>query len=136
MRLRTAGNTVAVSEKRRQGERYGLVAVPGGGTVRSLWVRTRAGNLAEAMPRIRRELEQTENAVIESNSILRFLQPDIYLSVMDPAVEDLKDSALLYLDRADAVLVPDGVSVNPEWMVVWRKLMVGIRCCRCVRRST
>jgi hypothetical protein len=136
VRLRTAGNTVAVSEKRRQGERYGLVAVPGGGTVRSLWVRTRAGNLAEAMPRIRRELEQTENAVIESNSILRFLQPDIYLSVMDPAVEDLKDSALLYLDRADAVLVPDGVSVNPEWMVVWRKLMVGIRCCRCVRRST
>ena len=62
------------------------------------------------MPRIRKELERAENAVIESNSILRFLRPDVYLSVLDPAVEDFKDSARLYLDRADAVLVPEGVT--------------------------
>ena len=40
------------------------------------------------MPRIRKELAGAENAVIESNSILRFLRPDLYLSVLDPGVVD------------------------------------------------
>jgi len=77
------------------------------------------------MPRIRKELERAENAVIESNSILRFLRPDIYLSVLDPTVMDFKDSARLYLDRADAVLVPVGVLGRPKWKGVSLKLVEG-----------
>jgi len=88
-------------------------------------VRTRTGDLAEAMPRIRKELAQAENAVIESNSILRFLRPDLYLSVLDPAVEDFKDSARFFLDRADAVLVPEGAVGRPEWKGVSLKLLQG-----------
>ena len=122
----TAEHTLAVSEERDRASGTDSSRYLAAGAVRSLWVRTRTGNLAEAMPRIRRELEQTENAVIESNSILRFLRPDIYLSVLDPAVEDFKDSARLYLDRADAVLVPDGLLVKPEWKGVSRRLIEGI----------
>lgn len=95
------------------------------GAVRSLWVRTRTVDLAEAMPQIRRELESAENVVIESNSILRFLQPDLYLSVLDPAVEDFKDSARYFLDRADAVLVPEGSLDEPEWRSFSLKLAEG-----------
>jgi hypothetical protein len=80
--------------------------------------------LAEAVPRIRKELERAENVVIESNSILRFLRPDIYLSVLDPAVADFKDSARLYLDRADAVLVP-GPLQKSAWIGVSSKLLEG-----------
>jgi hypothetical protein len=81
------------------------------GAVRSFWVR---GALVEAMPRIREELARAENVVIESNSILRFLRPDLYLSVLDPALEDFKESARYFLDRADAVLVPEGKGVSLE----------------------
>ncbi len=122
----TAEHTVAVSEERDGGDsttdsaRY-LAA----GAVRSFWVRTRKGDLAEAMPRIRKELERAENAVIESNSILRFLRPDVYLSVLDPGTADFKDSARYYLDRADAVLVPEGVLGRPEWKGVSLKLVEG-----------
>ena len=77
------------------------------------------------MPRIRKELERAENVVIESNSILRFTRPDVYLGVLDPTVEDFKDSARLYLDRADAVLVPEGVLGRPEWKGVSLKLVEG-----------
>jgi hypothetical protein len=77
------------------------------------------------MPRIRKELERAENVVIESNSILRFLRPDIYLSVLDPSVGDFKDSAKYFLDRADAVLVPEGVLGRPEWKGVSLKLVEG-----------
>jgi hypothetical protein len=66
---------------------------------------TEQGHLAEAMPRIRKILATTQNAIIESNSILRFLKPDLYLTVLDPAIRDFKASAQTYLDRADAVLL-------------------------------
>ena len=122
----TAEHTLAVSEERDRSSGTDSSRYLAAGAVRSLWVRTRTGDLAEAMPRIRRELEQAENAVIESNSILRFLRPDVYLSVLDPAVEDFKDSARLYLDRADAVLIPAEVLVKPEWKGVSGKLMEGI----------
>jgi hypothetical protein len=61
--------------------------------------------LAEAMPRIRQELAASENAILESNSILEFLKPDLYLVVVDPEIADWKDSARRFLSRADAVLL-------------------------------
>jgi hypothetical protein len=122
----TAEHTVAVSEERVGGDsttdsgRY-LAA----GAVRSFWVRTRTGDLADAMPRIRKEIAQAENVVIESNSILRFLRPDLYLSVLDPETEDFKESAKYFLDRADAVLVPEGELGRPQWKGVSLKLVEG-----------
>jgi hypothetical protein len=77
------------------------------GAVRSLWVRTRQGMLAEAMPRVRKELASAENAIVESNSIMRFLRPDLYLTVLDTATADFKTSAQEFLDRADAVVLHD-----------------------------
>ncbi|GGG76517.1 hypothetical protein [Edaphobacter dinghuensis] len=121
----TDDHTIAISEERQGATGTDSARYLAAGAMRSFWVRTRQGNLAEAMPRIRKELERAENAVIESNSILRFLRPDIYLSVLDPAVEDFKESARLYLDRADAVLVPEGVLGRPEWKGVSLKLVQG-----------
>ena len=74
------------------------------GAQRSYWARTAAGNLGEAMPALRRIWESSENTIIESNSILQFVKPDLYLTVLDFGVEDFKDSSLRYLDRADAVV--------------------------------
>ena len=95
------------------------------GAVRSFWVRTRQGGLSEAMPRIRKEIARAENVLIESNSILRFLRPDLYLSVLDPETADFKESARYFLDRADAVLVAEGELGRPEWKGVSLKLVEG-----------
>jgi len=121
----TAEHALAVSEERETDSGTDSSRYLAAGAVRSLWVRTRTGDLAEAMPRIRSELQLAENAVIESNSIMRFLKPDVYLSVLDPTVEDFKDSARLFLDRADAVLVSEGVLGRPEWKGVSLKLLQG-----------
>lgn len=101
----TADHSWAVTEERdRSGEsdtsRF-LVA----GADHSWWVRTQQGHLAEAMPRIRQILASTKNVIVESNSILRFIKPDLYLTVLDPATADFKSSAQEFLDRADAVLL-------------------------------
>jgi hypothetical protein len=115
----TADHSLAVSEEKdRSGEsdtsRF-LVA----GADHSWWVRTQQGHLAEAMPRIRRILAGTDNAIIESNSILRFLKPDLYLTVLDPQTADFKESAQTYLDRADAILLHTAeTSDQPAWKQV------------------
>ena len=112
----TADHSWAVSEEKdRSGEsdtsRF-LVA----GADHSWWVRTEQGRLAEAMPRVRKILASTQNVIIESNSILRFVKPDLYLTVLDPATADFKASAQTYLDRANAVLVHSvDNSQGPAW---------------------
>ena len=75
------------------------------GAARALWVRTEQGKLAEAMPALRGRLEGAGNVIIESNSVLKFLRPDLYLTVLDPATADFKNSAREFLDRANAVIL-------------------------------
>jgi len=76
------------------------------GARRSFWVRTEQGRLAEAVPAIRRRLAEAQNSILESNSILQFINPDLYITVLDPSMTDFKESARTYLGRADAVVLP------------------------------
>jgi hypothetical protein len=75
------------------------------GARRALWVRTEQGKLAEAMPRLREKLANARYVIIESNSVMKFLRPDLYLTVLDPATADFKKSAREFLDCADAVIL-------------------------------
>ena len=121
----TDDHTLAVSAERPDGDpstdsgRY-LRA----GAERSLWVRTRVGMLAAAMPRVRRGLHGSRNAILESNSVMQFLQPDLYLSVLDAGTADFKDSARLFLPRADALISVDR-PLQPHWQGVSAKLLAG-----------
>ena len=98
------------------------------GALRSFWVRTREGRLGEAMPRLREEFARAQagggNVLVESNSILGFVEPEVYLSVLDPGITDFKESALYYLDRADAVLLA-AVIGSASWKGVSLELLAG-----------
>lgn len=123
----TDEHTVAVSEERDSGGGTDSTRYLEAGAVRSFWVRTRIGNLAAAMPRLRKEFAAAENVIVESNSILGLLQPDLYLSVLDHATADFKDSARLFLDLADALLVRAGSdALAPQWRGVSLRLVEGI----------
>ena len=120
----TDDHSWSISEERdRSGEsdtsRF-LVA----GAAQVWWVRSQQGRLAEAMPTIRRKIAESENVIVESNSILKFIRPDIYLTVLDPAVEDFKKSAQEFMDRADAVILHD-VDGRPAWHGISLKVVEG-----------
>ena len=120
----TDDHTIAISAERDPQTGTDSARFLAAGAVKSLWVRTRQGMLAAAMPRIRKELAEAENAIIESNSILQFLRPDLYLSVLDFGTADFKDSARLFLDRADAILLrASGRDLAPQWSGVSAKLI-------------
>jgi hypothetical protein len=83
------------------------------GAGRSFWLRTKQGFLAEGMPLLRKALNDLHDSdqqgpariILESNTLLQFLKPSLYLMVLDASKGDFKDSARLQLDRASAFVL-------------------------------
>jgi hypothetical protein len=100
------------------------------GARHSFWLRTKQGFLAEGLPLLRAALRETVGKaqgeppplIVESNSLLQFLRPSLYLVVIDPAREDFKESARAALDRADALVFRGTAEVLQTAGPAWTKL--------------
>ena len=85
------------------------------GAERSFWLRTPAGELPRAAATVRKILRQGENVIVESNSVVELVRPDVFLMLLDFSCEDFKASSLRFIDRADAFLVIDSGINAPLW---------------------
>jgi hypothetical protein len=101
----TADHSWAISEERDRSAESDTSRFLVAGAKRALWVRTEQGRLAEAMPALRAKIQAANNMIIESNSVLKFIRPDLYLTVLDPTTIDFKNSAREFLDRAHAIIL-------------------------------
>ena len=109
------------------------------GADRAFWLRTKQGYLAEGMPLLREALASIRerakddgacdavNVMIESNSLLQFVQPSLYVTVFDASREDFKNSARQMLDRADVFVFRRGLDENevsqPSWLQLPAQLL-------------
>jgi hypothetical protein len=106
------------------------------GAKRSFWLRTKQGYLAEGMPLVRKALDEIGEAddrptkqalIVESNSLMQFVQPSLYFAVIDPLKDDFKESAQIALDRAHALVLRsqlgDEEPPAPLWMRLPKQLM-------------
>ncbi|HEY2820946.1 MAG TPA: hypothetical protein VGJ06_07890 [Candidatus Acidoferrum sp.] len=107
------------------------------GAQRSFWLRTKQGFLAEGMPLLRSALDEIAqarrsashngnaspaepiNVILESNTLLQFLKPDLFLMVLHPAKSDFKDSAQIQLDRASAFVLREPI---PTAAASWQNI--------------
>jgi hypothetical protein len=90
------------------------------GAGRSFWLRAPAGELAKAAGTVRKMIESSGSVIVESNSIMELVNPDLFLMVLDFSCEDFKPSSLRFMDRAHAFVVIDqGINV-PLWEDVAR----------------
>jgi hypothetical protein len=112
------------------------------GARRSFWLRTKQGFLAEGMPLFRNALDEIAssagarhalrtpspspiNVILESNTLLQFLKPDLFLMVLHPGKSDFKDSAHLQLDRASAFVLREPMPSSTDAKDAtesWRKI--------------
>jgi hypothetical protein len=104
------------------------------GARQSFWLRTKQGFLAEGMPLLRGALHELEsksadasgNLILESNSLLQFLKPSLYLIVVDSTKRDFKESARLQMDRASAVIFRNVLeNAAAPWPGAFAKLLTG-----------
>lgn len=98
------------------------------GARRALWVRVRQGMLEAALPALERAIAREEHVILESNSILRFYRPNVYLTVLDPTKRDFKTSAREFLAQADACLVLEPGLEHCTWEGVSPDLLQGKPC--------
>jgi hypothetical protein len=86
------------------------------GASEAYWVRAPMGRLALVLPELEQLLKDREHVLFESNSILEFWQPDLYVPVLRYDVEDFKESSRRFLGRADAFVVVSERLAKPGWL--------------------
>jgi hypothetical protein len=72
------------------------------GAHRALWVETKKQRIQDSLPALGAELANAGHAVIESDALMRFWNPSLFIMVLDPSNPDFKDSARDNLELADA----------------------------------
>ena len=104
------------------------------GASRAFWLRTKQGYLAEGLPLLRQALAKLpesrdsspRNVLIESNSLLQFLKPALYIAVLNPAKEDFKPTAQSLLDRAGALVLRSALPAKlSPWPQISARLLKG-----------
>ena len=95
----------SISQERKRDSGTDTARFLAAGARRSLWVRTKQGELFSALGALRKEIEGCDFVIVESNSLRRFIEPTVYLQVLDPANPDFKHSAQQFFDLANAYVL-------------------------------
>jgi len=95
------------------------------GAERAFWLRAPAGELPKAAQMVNKVLRQGDNVIVESNSVVELVRPDVFLMLLDFGCEDFKPSSLRFMDRADAFLIVDRGINAPLWADVAQGLWDG-----------
>ena len=95
------------------------------GAQKALWVETKEGRLPEALSSLAEHLRNAEAVIVESDAIVRYWKPALFLMVLDPANTDFKRSARENLSGADAFVLRSpldsrgGVPLASETPEIW-----------------
>jgi hypothetical protein len=85
------------------------------GAKRALWLRVRQGQLGEAFPLLERAIRDDQFVMIESNSVLAYLDPSLYLVVLNTSNGDFKPSCRHFLNRSDAMVAVHAGTEVGKW---------------------
>jgi len=119
-------NFLIYEESSGQGEGTDSARYLAAGASRAFWVQVRPRHLAEAMPAVLPLLQSTPYVIVESNAILNYVRPDLFVMVLRHDVDEFKDSAREILVRAHAIVAVDPGTAIPGWKEGVRAAMAGI----------
>jgi hypothetical protein len=83
----------AIREEKDQGGRSDTARFLAAGAKKALWVQTKAGRLGDALSELEKALAGAAGVMIESDALVKFWRPDLFMMVLDPRRADFKSSA-------------------------------------------
>ena len=99
------------------------------GASRAIWLEAKEGRIADGLASLAAALEQAGHVIIESNAILEFWRPDLFLMVVDLREPDFKPSARAAIRLVDAFVcrspgfdakldypLPGAIEQKPKWV--------------------
>jgi len=81
------------------------------GAERVLWVKSPPSELGDLLPLAMEKLSDLKGVIVEGNSAIEFLVPDIIIFMFGNNSEKIKESAKGILEKADVVLSEEGTPV-------------------------
>jgi len=97
-----AEHTFSIYEELDRSGRTGTSRYLLAGAQRSLWVQTKDNRLQDVLGPLAETLNDSQNVIVESDALVKFWSPAIFLMVLDPQMPDFKASARDVLPLADA----------------------------------
>ena len=96
------------------------------GATRSFWIRVKEDRIDDAVLQFLPILKSSPFVIIESNCILQYVQPDLYIMVLRNGIEDFKNSARETIGRANALVLVGRSSLSPAWQNFVQEKIAGI----------
>jgi hypothetical protein len=72
------------------------------GALTSLWVQTKRDRVEDVLVSLAEVLKESENVIVESDALVKFWRPDLFLMVLNSRMADCKASAREVLPLVDA----------------------------------
>jgi hypothetical protein len=94
------------------------------GAAAAYWARAPFRRLAPLIPELTALVVDRPYVIVESNSIVEFWRPDLYLQVLRFDVADFKESSRRFFHQADAYVRTDRERQEPCWPEVDRRPLV------------
>lgn len=119
-----AGEICVIHEERNRNGESDSSRYLAAGATRSFWIRVKEEE--DAAQQFLPILKSSPFVIVESNFVLRYIQPDCYIMVLRNDVEEFKDSARETLSRANALVVVNCHSSLPAWEDFVREKAAGV----------
>lgn len=85
------------------------------GATRSFWLRANNRQMTQAAQYVERLAADGAHLIVESNRLVEYLQPDLYVLALNFNIKDFKDSARRLFNRADGYILSGPVPEHSPW---------------------
>jgi hypothetical protein len=85
------------------------------GASRSIWMRAEEDSFEPAVQQLMPIIQSSQLVIIESNRILKYIEPDLFIFVLRFDVGEFKESAGKIISRADAIVAVNYCTPPPAW---------------------
>ena len=97
-----AEHTFSIYEEVDRSGRTGTSRYLLAGAQRSMWVQTKDNRVQDVLGPLAETLNEAQNVIVESDALVKFWHPAIFLMVLDPRMPEFKASARDVFPLADA----------------------------------
>jgi hypothetical protein len=97
-----AEHTFSIYEEVDRSGRTGTSRYLLAGAQRSMWVQTKDDCVQDVLGRLAETLNESQNVIVESDALVKFWRPAVFLMVLDSRMPEFKASAKEVLPLADA----------------------------------
>lgn len=96
-----AEHTFSILDEADRSGRTGTSRYLLAGAQRSLWVQTKDGCVQDVLGPLAETLQDSKNVIVESDALVKFWHPTVFLMVLDPKMANFKSSAREVMALAD-----------------------------------